>query len=190
MNYNIRLATSEEAGEIAKLIMLAWPVEEFLASSPELTYNKLYAKISSCVASPQNIYSYENTFVSLLPNGLIIGALCGYDGGRYQALKQPVLDVLELDINSSFARTIETDASEFYLDSIGVDPQWRGKGVATALFKAQIERARILGHNKVGLIVDVDKPEAENLYLKLGFEFFGYKDFVGHKMKHLVFNIK
>ena len=65
--------------------------------------------------------------------------------------------------------TAETEAGEFYLDSVGVLPEYRGRGIATRLFEAQIARAASLGHSRVGLIVDEDKPEAEALYARLGF---------------------
>lgn len=49
-----------------------------------------------------------------------------------------------------------------------------------------IARAASLGHNKVGLIVDMEKPQAEALYARLGFEHVGFKEFFGHQMKHMV----
>ncbi len=54
------------------------------------------------------------------------------------------------------------------------------------LFESQIERAALLGHKVVGLIVDEDKPQAEALYTRLGFRYVDDKDFFGHKMKHMV----
>ena len=110
--------------------------------------------------------------------------MCGYDGADYQKLKQPVVDVIGED--SGFAQLKETEAGEFYLDSVGVHPEYRGRGIATRLFEAQIARAASLGHNAVGLIVDIDKPQAEALYARLGFKHIDYKDFFGHQMKHMV----
>ena len=37
----------------------------------------------------------------------------------------------------------------------------------------------------IGLLVDKGNPNAEKLYLKLGFEFVGRKALAGKKMKHL-----
>jgi ribosomal protein S18 acetylase RimI-like enzyme len=88
--------------------------------------------------------------------------------------------------DSAFAELKETEAGEFYLDSVGVLPEYRGRGIASELFAAQIERAASLGHERVGLIVDIDKPKAEALYFRLGFRHVGYRDFFGHLMKHMV----
>ena len=181
-NLIIRKARKEEAAKLAELFLLAWPVDEIMQSSGS-TYNQLLESVTDIAASPQTIYSYENSFVAEI-NGKIVGAMCGYDGADYQRLKKPVVDMIGED--SGFAQLKETEAGEFYLDSVGVLPDYRRKGIATMLFKAQIDRAASLGHNAVGLIVDIDKPQAEALYARLGFKHIDYKDFFGHQMKHMV----
>ena len=178
----IRKAMKEEAAQIAELFLLAWPVDE-IASSNGLTYEELHESITGISASPKTIYSFENTFVAEIDNK-IVGAMCGYDGAEYQILKQPIVEMLGED--SEFARLKETEAGEFYLDSVGVLPEYRGRGIASQLFAAQTERAAMLGHDVVGLIVDIDKPQAEALYTRLGFTHVGYKDFFGHQMKHMI----
>ena len=188
----IRNARKGEGKTIAELILLAWPVDEFLAADPSMTYEILRNMIAVVVESEQTIYSYENTVVAVIMDEStgtekIIGALCGYDGADYIKLKQPILEIIGYD--SDFARTVETEAGEFYLDSVGVDPEYRGMGIATMLFGALISKAAALGHKKVGLIVDIDKPLAERLYRRLGFEHTGFRSFFGHQMKHMTRNI-
>lgn len=181
----IRKARREEAAQIAKLFMLAWPVEEILESNG-LTYEQLHESMTMVAAAEETIYSYENTIVAEA-DGKVVGALCAYDGADYQRLKQPVVDALGAD--SGFAQLKETDAGEFYLDSVGVLPQYRGRGIASSLFEAQCERAASLGHKVAGLIVDVDKPQSEALYARLGFTHLDDKDFFGHTMKHMIRNL-
>lgn len=182
----IRKATKEEAAQIAELFMLAWPVEEILESNG-LTYGQLQESMTTIAAAEETIYSYENTIVAEV-DGKVVGAMCAYDGADYQRLKQPIVDVLGAD--SGFAQLKETGAGEFYLDSVGVLPEYRGRGIASSLFEAQCERAASLGHKKAGLIVDEDKPQAEALYARLGFTYLDDKDFFGHTMKHMVRNLK
>ena len=181
----IRKATKEEAVQIAELFMLAWPVEEILESNG-LTYGQLQESMTTIAAAEETIYSYENTIVAEV-DGKVVGAMCAYDGADYQRLKQPIVDVLGAD--SGFAQLKETEAGEFYLDSVGVLPEYRGRGVASSLFEAQCERAASLGHKIAGLIVDVDKPQAEALYARLGFTYRDNKDFFGHTMKHMIRHI-
>ena len=78
-----------------------------------------------------------------------------------------------------------TGAGELYIDSLGGNPRKRAMGIGSKLFAAMLERAAGLGFSKAGLIVDVDKPKAEALYLRLGFRTTGLRDFMGHPMKHM-----
>ena len=179
------MARQEEASQIAGLFMLAWPVEEILESNG-ISYGQLHGSITRVAASRETIYSYENTIVAEI-NGRVVGAMCAYDGADYQRLKQPIVDTLGKD--SGFAALKETEAGEFYLDSVGVLPEYRGRGIASLLFEAQCQRAASLGHKVAGLIVDEDKPKAEALYIRLGFRHIGNRDFFGHTMKHMVRNL-
>ena len=181
-NIIIREAKLEDAARIAELFMLAWPVEEMTQSSG-ISAGQLHEAVTVFAARKDTIYSYTNTFVAEA-NGKVVGAMCGYDGADYQKLKQPIVDTLGED--SAFAQLRETEAGEYYLDSVGVMAQWRGRGIASRLFEAHFERAAVMGHKKAGLIVDVDKPQAEALYARLGFRHEGYKDFFGHEMRHMV----
>ena len=185
IDINIRKGHKEEASQIAELFMFAWPVEEILESNG-ITYEQLHESMTEVVASEQTIYSYENTYVAEV-DGKVIGAMCAYDGADYQRLKQPIVDVLGPD--SGFAQLKETEAGEFYLDSVGILEEYRGRGIASKLFAAQIDRARSLGHKVAGLIVDVDKPKAEALYTRLGFRRLDNKDFFGHPMKHMIIEL-
>ena len=182
MNINIRKAHKEEAQQIAELFMLAWPVDEILESNA-ISYDQLYESITLIAGREDTIYGYENTLVAEI-DGKVVGAMCAYDGADYQRLKQPIVNTLGPD--SGFAKLKETEAGEFYLDSVGVLPEFRGRGIASRLFEAQCKRAASLGHDVAGLIVDVDKPQAEALYARLGFVYLDDKDFFGHAMKHMI----
>ena len=182
----IRRARKEEAAQIAELFMLAWPIDEILESNG-LTYEQLHESMTTIAAAEETIYSYENAIVAEV-DGKVVGAMCAYDGADYQRLKQPIVDILGAD--SGFAQLKETEAGEFYLESVGVLPEYRGKGIASRIIEAQCKRAALLGHKVAGLIVDVDKPQAEALYARLGFTYLDDKDFFGHTMKHMVRNLK
>ena len=186
MEVIIRQARKEEASQIAKLFMLAWPVDDILESNG-LTCEQLHESITLIAANKETIYSYENTIVAEI-DGKVVGATCAYDGADYQRLKQPIVDAL--GPNCGFAKMKETEAGEFYLDSVGVLPKYRGRGIASRIIEAQCERAAILGHKVAGLIVDIDKPQVEALYSRLGFTYLDDKDFFGHTMKHMVRNLK
>lgn len=167
--------------------MMAWPVGSFLAMKPGMTEDELAGIISGHVEADDTLYSYRNTVVAEY-DGTVMGAVCGYDGAMYTELKAPVADDFRKRFQSeeqSFSNVTETEAGEFYIDSIGVDPQARGKGIGSLLFKAMLAKASSLGFSKAGLLVDIDNPKAEALYARLGFIHVGYRDFFDHRMKHM-----
>ena len=79
----------------------------------------------------------------------------------------------------------ETEGKEFYFDSIGVEEEYRGHGVAKKLINTMLKKAKKNGYKKAGLIVDIHKTKAEELYSKLGFKFESYRDFMGQMHKHM-----
>jgi ribosomal protein S18 acetylase RimI-like enzyme len=189
----IREARKEEAAQIAQLFLLAWPVEE-MAQSGGISAQMLLEAVTGFAEREDTIYSYTKTFVAEVAaagegggcegsTGEIVGAMCGYDGADYQKLKQPIVDILGED--SDFAQLRETEAGEYYLDSVGIEPEFRGMGIGRLLVEAFCERAFEEGHERVGLIVDYDNPQAERLYSSVGFQRVGERLFFGHRMWHL-----
>lgn len=191
----VRDARREDAAEIAALIVMAWPVQEFLDMQEGLTLEKFTDYIRKFVEADDNLYSYRYTKVAVLVSEdgteRVVGMMNGYDGAQYKALKQPVLDAMSRDFDSGrdFGAVTETEAGEFYLDSAGVDPSMRSMGIGSKLFEAMLARASDEGFKVAGLIVDEDKPKAEALYLRLGFKTVGFRDFLGHRMKHMQINL-
>lgn len=187
----VRDAVREDAPDVAGMIVLAWPVEEFLKMNPGMTQEDFTRFIQKFVEADDNLYSYLHTAVAVLvaDDGTekIVGAMNGYDGAMYRTLKQPILYAMKASFRSSgdFASVVETEAGEFYLDSVGVDPSMRSRGIGSMLFESMTDRAAKAGFDVVGLIVDEDKPKAEALYIRLGFRTVGFRDFLGHRMKHM-----
>ena len=181
----VREALKEDAVRIARLIVAAWPVEDFLRMGNDLTLDDLVSVITGYVEAEDTIYSYRNTLVAV-EESVIVGVINGYDGAEYRDLKRPVTDDLHSRFgNVSFASSEETEAGEYYIDSVAVDASMRSRGIGSILIDSIVGRAVSEGHSTVGLIVDYDKPKAQALYERLGFSVVGEKDFMGHRMKHM-----
>lgn len=129
-------------------------------------------------------YSYRNTLVAEV-DGVAAGALVGYDGAQLKELREPIFGLLERHLDSPPKIEDETEAGEFYLDSLGVLPRFRGLGVGRRLLTTMRDKAFAAGHERVGLLVDFDNPRAEQLYTSLGWRRVGEKRFLGHPMWHL-----
>ncbi len=130
-------------------------------------------------------YSYRNTLVAIDDNGKPMGAIVSYDGGQLARLRSPFIARLqeetELDPNNILD---ETEPGEYYLDSLAVLPEYRGREVGRKLIAAAIEQGRSLDLTP-GLLVAKDNPSARALYEHLGFRKIGDRPFMGIVMDHM-----
>ena len=88
--------------------------------------------------------------------------------------------------NRDFSPEDETQAGEFYIDCVGVNTVWQGKGVGSKLFDFLIDEYVHKRKKTLGLLVDNNNPKAKKLYLKLGFEITGEKILTGKDRKSVV----
>lgn len=177
----IRKATKNDNEIIATVVVMA--IGEDLAKTYcGENYHQVFKELVSLEVSQ---YSYNNAFVAEI-DGKHVGAAVAYDGADLYRLREATLNLISLragykpEINED-----ETDASEFYLDSLGVLPEYRGSGVGAKLIQAVCDKAADC-NKPAGLLVDFENPNAERLYNSLGFKRVNEKDFLGHKMWHLV----
>jgi len=179
----IRKATKADAEIITEQLFLA--MEEILYAFIAMKdKKKAKAFLRYFVGEENNQYSYENCLVAESENE-IIGTLNIYDGQQLESLRAPIIAYIKTHFGIGFNHEEETQEGEYYIDSLGVSEKHQGKGAGTALLKFTIEKYVKNNQRTIGLLVDEGNPNAEKLYLKLGFEFVGRKALAGKKMKHL-----
>ena len=183
MNYElkIRKSTKDDVPLIAKVVAMAIGEESAILYGGE-NYMNVFEEIALLEDSQ---YSYRNAFVAEV-DGSAVGAVVAYDGAELHPLRKATLEVISKHTGREMQIADETDASEFYLDSLAVLPEYRGRGVGAQLIHAVKERAFNEYNKDLGLLVDFENPDAERLYKSVGFERADVKDFLGHKMWHLV----
>lgn len=176
----IRPATVNDAPLIAQAVAMAIGKETIVKYC-----GADYLKALEAVASAEGTqYSYRNVLVAEI-DGEVAGAVVGYDGALLEPLRAGTLSVLK-KFNPAVAVDVdETQAGEFYIDSIAVLPQFRGHGAGKRLLMAMTGKGLALGCGKVGLMVDFENSEASSLYSGCGFQTVGEKLFFGHKMHHI-----
>jgi len=135
-----------------------------------------------------NQYSYQNTLVFLEDNE-ILGSLSAYDGSKLTELRKPFLAYLKENLLYNLNLEEETEAGEFYFDTISVNPKAQGKGIGKALIEAGIQWARQLGHRQIGLLVEQENTKAKLLYEKIGFKYSNDKIFLGSTYFHLIYDL-
>ena len=106
-------------------------------------------------------FNVENVMVAR-KNDQVVGCILYFKGADEDRYAPPDGQVGEL------AR--ESDDDEIYIDSLAVDPDHRGGGIAKRLVRAVIRETEIVGLHKVGLLADVGKPSLARFYLGLGFQ--------------------
>lgn len=182
---SIRSAKKSDSKDVAKLIVQAMNdlAMKFTVSD---NLKKAYPLFEHFFQLEANQYSFENTLV-YEENGEICGSITGYDGAKLEQLRQPFLDYLSENFGYTDIPENETEAGEFYLDTVSVSPKHQGKGIGKQLIQAMIEHAKNKGFSNVGLLVDVDNPAAKKLYERIGFQVAGIKDLMGGKYEHMVF---
>ena len=183
----IEPAQISQATDIARLIMEAMNHECCLYFAGEkhglLGFHRL---MTDLVCRTDSQYSYLNTLVALNAQREVIGVCTSYDGAHLHRLRVAFVQGCLAHFNRDFGNIDdETAAGELYVDSLAVDARYRSKGIAKALLKATIEKAKQLQLPAVGLLVDKGNPKAERLYASVGFQYVDDNQWGGHAMRHL-----
>ena len=171
----IRAARREDAELIAEAVCMAVGYD---------TTHPIYPVFLNLAQRRHTQYSYCNALVAEV-DGVVAGAIVGYDGACLAKLRKPIYPLLERHLDEVPHIEDETEAGEFYLDSLGIRAEYRGRGIGGALLTALRDKAFSEGYSRVGLIVDYNNPKAEKLYASLGFQRVGTKRFLGHNMWHM-----
>lgn len=181
MNIVVRKAVREDAEVIAKVVAMAIGDEEALRN---YCGNDFRAVLTVVAQRESTQYSWQNALVAEV-DGIVAGAIIGYAGARLGELRNGTYAVLREIIGRVPTIADETEPGEYYIDSVGVLPEFRGLGVGKELIIAFCRKTFIFGGERVGLIVDYNNPQANKLYNSLGFERVGSRCFLGHNMWHL-----
>ena len=142
-------------------------------AGPDHTLDDFERVMTKLVLADDSQYSYLNTIVAIDTDGGVCGCCVSYDGGKLHELRRAF---------------VEAAKAEFGRDFSG--KSHRGRGIATALLNAAIDKAKAIGLPAVGLLVDKGNPKAEKLYTRIGFKYVGDSSWGGHEMKHLQYAVK
>ncbi len=179
----IRKAVETDAGRIADILFLAMEgiLYDFMGKTDR---EEALAVMHYLVATAGNQYSYTNCWVAESDCG-VVGAVSVYDGADLYQLRKPVGEYIRTRFGKDFNPADETEAGEFYVDSLGVMPDQQGKGIGGNILSFLIDEYVSVRGETLGLLVDKENPGAKRLYLKLGFRPVGEKALSGKVMDHL-----
>lgn len=177
----IRPATPKDAPFVAELMFQAMEKITYILVDEE-NKEKAISLLLELFSMKNNQYSYENTLV-YVENNKILGSLVYYNGADIDRLSASVFQYIKEKYGRDVSLEKETEAGEYYIDTLSVTPEAQRKGVGSALLRYL---KMSLKNQKLGLLVDVENPNAEKLYTRVGFSFIDTKILGGDIYKHLI----
>lgn len=145
---------------------------------------------TSLAADPESQYSFRNSFVATTDDGVPIGGIIAYDGADLRRLRKAFAreanKILGWNVTEEESEKWEDEADpgEIYIDSLYVAPEYRKRGVASALLKGVEARFRET-QKPLGLLVEPENHKALNTYIHWGFKQVGISHFFQTPMLHL-----
>ncbi len=132
------------------------------------------------------LYSWRNATIAEV-DGKVVGALIAYNGKGYHDVKIRTFSHVKAKLDfDPLAMDDESREGEYYLDSLAVLPEWRSKGIGSALLMRGIRIAQEQGQLPI-LACDPDNTTARQLYEKLGFKSQGSMFIFGKDYLRMVF---
>lgn len=179
---SFRLATSDDALFIAKGFHMAMLYDD---ATKEQISN--FAR-NICVREDV-LYSWRNTIIAEI-DGKCAGMLTAYDGRYYHEMRIRTMNLVKKHLGVEFPdMEDEATAGEYYLDSLAVMPEYRGRGIGRRLLKQGIKNGTSL-NLKVTLAVDPINERAKKLYQSLGFKPSGTLFIFGHDYEKMAITTK
>lgn len=162
-NVKLRKALPEDIPFVACCVLAAVDLYDFKEPSVE-------KDIAETVCSREDtLYSYRHAVIAEV-DGVPAGCLLSYDGAIYENARKITFKFFK-DAGREMTDTdIETEAGEYYLDSMAIAPVFRGCGIGHMLMEDAIAESRRRGFRKVSLIVECTKPHLRDYYAELGFK--------------------
>lgn len=179
-NISFRQATIDDALFIARGFQMAMLMEDV----PE-EHTRLFADV--ICRREDVLYSWRNTLIAEA-DGTDLGMVTAYDGRYYRGWREMTLSLVREHLGVEFpGMEDEAVPGEYYVDSLAVLPEFRGRGVGRALLQCAITQGHELGL-KVTLAVEYDNDRAQHLYRSLGFAPDGNLFIFGHDYQKMAIN--
>lgn len=160
-----------ERGDAA---LLAWT----LVSAMGIRWDDM-ALIESVCADEDTLYSWTRARV-LTVNGVPAGALISYPGDEYEALRLPTWKrIWNESPSDAHAYDPETFPGEYYLDSLAVREEYRGRDFGQMLLQDGVRKGHEMGFKEVTLIAETESPALIKYYESAGFRSFSDIKFFG-----------
>jgi ribosomal protein S18 acetylase RimI-like enzyme len=182
--YSVRMATREDAREIAKLIAISsdgvaeieWHEQADIENCSPLDIGELTYQ------NPEGDYSFNKATI-LEINGEVAGMLLAF--GMPEAEPRNPENRPAIDDENVFAPYIYLEEpNSWYICGVALYPQHRGHGVGTRLMALANDQAEEGGFTTLSLVAFEQNEGAVSLYEKLGYNVVDQSPIVLHPLIH------
>jgi ribosomal protein S18 acetylase RimI-like enzyme len=157
----LRKATRADSRFIAENVLRALHIDE--------TDNEHIEHLAGICRREDTLYSWHNATIALY-NHIPAGLMVAYDGARYRQMRDVTFPLISMYVGDDYHNMDdEATAGEYYLDSLAVLPQYRNKGIASALIKEMFRLRDEACIPLATIAVDPDNGTAYHLYKSHGF---------------------
>ena len=161
MGITLRRATAADARFIAENVLRALHIDE--------TDERHIEHLAGISRREDTLYSWRNATIALY-DGVPAGLMVAYDGARYRSMRDITFPMIRMYVGDDYRNMDdEACAGEYYLDSLAVLPEYRNKGIASALIQEMFSQRDEAGIPLATIAVDPDNDTAYRLYTRNGF---------------------
>lgn len=141
--------------------------------------------MSEFFSAKANRLSYENAVVAE-EDGESVGLALFYHGSQTDDLDRPFIERIKALTGKTHTIKKEARDDEFYLDTLVVRKEYRGRGIGKQLLHYFEEEACRRGHDRVALLADEENERAQKLYESMGYRSDGKIQIAGHTYDHKI----
>ncbi|KAA0955901.1 GNAT family N-acetyltransferase [Sporosarcina sp. ANT_H38] len=184
MDITIRQAQPADAEQAAPLIIDAiGDIAKRMTGEKE--WDKVEQELCVLFKREDNRHSHLYTYIAELDEK-VAGIMVLYAGADALELDQNLSEWLAKKGTANSEVDAESLADELYIDTVCIDPAFRGQGIGTTLFEYAEEVAKQKNSAKLSLNVETEKESAIRLYKRLGYEIVSPWTIIGEPFHHMV----
>ena len=174
----LRKATAADSRFIAENVLRALHIDE--------TDEQHISHLADISSREDTLYSWRNATIALC-DGVPAGLMVAYDGARYRQMRDITFPMIRMYVGDDYYQMDDEAApGEYYLDSLAVIPQYRRRGIASALIQEMFRQRDEAGIPLATIAVDPENDTAYRLYLRSGFRPEGHINVFGTNYDRLV----
>ncbi|WP_313894340.1 GNAT family N-acetyltransferase [Psychrobacillus sp.] len=184
MDILIRKARQEDAQVAVPLIMEAIG-DISMQMTGETEEAAITKEFINLFTRTDNRHSYLYTYIAEM-EGKVAGVLVFYSAEQVITLDANLEDYLSAKKGTTVKIDSETLPGEWYIDTVVVDPTYRGHGIGTKLLTFSEQLVAGFGGGSLSLNVETEKDAAIRLYNRLGFTTICPWTIIGEPFHHMV----